>query len=74
MNKTYADKNDINQGDAFALGDVSYDVSGIVEPKLYTNTADIYLPLEELQRISDKEGRVNVLLIKSTDVDAMDAT
>ncbi len=74
VNKAYADKNDISLGDTFTLGDVSYDISGVVEPKLYTNTADIYLPLEELQRISDKEHRVNVLLIKSTDVDSMSAT
>ncbi len=74
MNKTYADKNDISLGDAFTLSDVSYDIVGIVEPKLYTNTADIYLPLEELQRISSKETRVNLLLIKSTDVDSMNAT
>ena len=74
MNKAYADKNNIGLGDTFTLSDVSYDIAGIVEPKLYTNTADIYLPLEELQKISDREGRVNVLLLKSTDVTSIDAT
>ncbi len=74
VNKAYADKNDIGLGGTFALGDAAYEIVGLVEPKLYTNTADIYLPLAELQRISDKEDRVNVLLIKSTDVSSIGAT
>lgn len=73
-NKAYADKKNISLGDTFTLGGISYEITGIVEPKLYTNTADIYLPLRELQKISDKESRVNVLLIKSTDVNSIEAT
>jgi len=74
VNKAYADKNNISLGDTFALNDISYDIIGIVEPKLYTNTADIYLPLEELQKISDKEDRINILLIKSTDINSIETT
>jgi len=74
VNKAYADKNNISLGDTFALNGISYDIIGIVEPKLYTNTADIYLPLEELQKISDKEDRINILLIKSTDINSIEAT
>ena len=74
VNKAYADKNNLSLGDTLSLGGGSYDIAGIVEPKLYTNTADIYLPLKELQKISNKESRVNVLLIKSTDVNSLGAT
>ncbi len=74
VNKAYADKNNLSLGDTLSLGGGSYDIAGIVEPKLYTNTADIYLPLKELQKISDKKSRVNVLLIKSTDVNSLGAT
>ncbi len=74
INKAYADKNNLSLEGTFALSDTSYAVTGIVEPKLYTNKTDIYLPLKELQKISDKERRVNVLLVKSTDVNSIDAT
>ncbi len=73
VNKAYAKKNSISLGDEFSLNDSTYSVIGIVEPKLYTNTADVYLPLAELQKISEKEGRINILLIKSTDVNLIDA-
>ncbi len=74
INKAYAEKNNIKLGDEFSLNDNTYTIIGIVEPKLYTNTADIYLPLTELQKISEKEDRINVLLIKSTDVNSIGAT
>ena len=73
INKTFGDKNNIGVGDSFAINGISYEIIGLVEPKLYTNTADIYLPLKELQKISDKVGRVNVLLVKSADINSLGA-
>ena len=56
VNVSYAQKEEINIGDTLKINDNEYTAVGIVEPKLYTNSADIYLTLEELQRISEREG------------------
>lgn len=74
VNKVYADKNSIKLNDPISLNDNNYKVVGIVEPKLYSNTADIYLTLEELQSISGNSNRINVLLVKATDIDSIDQT
>ena len=73
VSNEYAQKEGISVGDKLTLyqndGTKQYDfiVVGLVEPKLYTNSADIYLTLEELQRISGREDSINVLLVKSAD-------
>jgi len=74
INKAYADKNDIQLNDSFSINDKEYSVVGFVEPLLYTNSADAYLTLSELQSISDKNDRVNILLAEAADIDALDAT
>jgi len=73
VSNDYAQKEGISVGDTFTLyeNDASeaheYTVVGLVEPKLYTNSADIYLTLEELQLISGREDSINLLLVKSAD-------
>lgn len=78
ISNEYAQKEGISVGDKFTLyqndGTEQYDfiVVGLVEPKLYTNSADIYLTLEELQRISEREDKINILLVKSADAYSVD--
>jgi len=67
VNIAYAQKEEINIGDSLVLNENEYTVVGIVEPKLYTSTADIYLTLEELQKISEREDKINIMLVKSAD-------
>ncbi|MDX1765516.1 MAG: FtsX-like permease family protein [Candidatus Saccharimonadales bacterium] len=74
INKAYAEKNELRIGDSISLKDKDYEVVGIVEPKLYSNSADIYLTLEELQSISENPDRINMLLVKATDVDSLGPT
>jgi len=64
---SYASSEEISIGDSLVLNENEYIVVGTVEPKLYTNTADIYLTLEELQRISEREDKINIMLVKSAD-------
>jgi ABC-type antimicrobial peptide transport system permease subunit len=64
---SYASSEEINVGDSLSLSEKEYIVVGTVEPKLYTNTADIYLTLEELQKISEREDKINIILVKSAD-------
>ncbi len=73
-NKSYSDKNNYALGGTIKLGDKDWTLVGIVEPKLYTNTADLYLPLVDLQTIADRDGRINIMLIKATDAQSVDAT
>ena len=48
-------------------------VVGIANPPLGGQTSDIYLPLGELQKLSDREGRVNVLRVRADSADQVDA-
>jgi len=64
---SYASSEEISIGDSLMLNENEYTVVGTVEPKLYTNSADIYLTLEELQRIAERENKINILLVKSAD-------
>ncbi|MEI6237807.1 MAG: FtsX-like permease family protein [Candidatus Saccharibacteria bacterium] len=69
LNKSYASKNNKNVGDEITLASTKYKIVGIVDPKLYTNTTDFYLPLTVLQKVAPKTGRVNIVLIKATSSD-----
>jgi len=64
---SYSSSEEINIGDTLLLNENEYTVVGTVEPTFYTNAADIYLTLEELQKISEREGKINVILVKSAD-------
>lgn len=78
ISNDYAQKEGISVGDKFSLyqnnGTEQFDfiVVGLVEPKLYTNSADVYLQLEELQRLSDRKDNINIMLVKSTDAYSVD--
>lgn len=72
--KSYADKNSLQLNGTIKLGDKTLTLVGIVEPKLYTNTADLYLPLSDLQILSGRDNRINILLIKSTNAQSVDET
>ncbi|MFA6909202.1 MAG: FtsX-like permease family protein [Patescibacteria group bacterium] len=74
VNTSYADKNNIAVGDKLTLAGKELTVVGLVQPKLYSQTADVYLPLKDLQTLSGRENRINVMLIKSTSADAVDET
>lgn len=78
ISNEYAQKEGISVGDKFSLyqnnGTEQYDfiVVGLVEPTLYSNAADIYMQLEELQRISEREDKINIMLVKSADAYSVD--
>lgn len=74
INKAFADKQRKKVGDTVKLNSVEYKVVGIVNPKLYTNTTDYYLPLPELQKIAGKENRINIMLIKSGSASSVEDT
>ncbi|MDD5039874.1 MAG: ABC transporter permease [Patescibacteria group bacterium] len=73
-NKAYADKKSYALGGTIELGGKALTLVGIVEPQLYTNTADLYLPLADLQSMSGKADRINIILVKSTNAQSVEET
>lgn len=74
VSQAYAQKQSIKVGDIRTISGKDLTVIGIVEPKLYTNTADVYVTLPMLQEMSGKTDRVNILLVKSTDAANIEAS
>lgn len=72
VNQSYADKKSIKLSDKVKIGDKEWTVVGMVQPKLYSTTADVYLPLSDLQKLAGRENRINVMLIKSTDAKSVE--
>jgi len=74
INISYAQKNNLKVGDKITINGKELPIVGIVDPKLYTNTADIYVSLADLQTMAGKADRINIILIKATDTKAVDTT
>jgi putative ABC transport system permease protein len=65
----HAEEQGIEIGDQVKLGDHEFEVVGIASPPLGGESSDLYVPLEKLQKISDREGRVNVLNVRAQSSD-----
>lgn len=74
VNLSYAQKKGLKVGDNITFNEKRLKIVGIVDPKFYTNTADIYVPLADLQTMSDRANLINILLVKASDAEAVDAT
>lgn len=61
----YARRKGLTAGSTLALEGTSYDVVGLARPPLGGQSADIYLPLAELQRLAGRPDRVNTLLVRA---------
>lgn len=73
LSKSFADKNGKKVGDTITFNKQNFAVVGIVDPKLYTNTTDYYLPLNVLQKLYGVENRINIVLAKASSADKVDA-
>lgn len=65
----YADQNGIELGDSVDVGGERFEVVGLASAGLGGESSDIYVHLSELQRLSDREGRVNVLRVRAESSD-----
>ena len=66
---TYAEQEGIALGDDVEIGGRSFEVVGITDPPLGGESSDYYVPLKTLQKLSDREGRINVLSVRATSSD-----
>jgi putative ABC transport system permease protein len=67
LNESYARREQIKIGDKVELGGESYNVVGLAKLPLGGQASDLYVRLDELQKLSDREGRINVLQVRATD-------
>ena len=74
INLSYAQKKGLKVGDSLTINGKKLPIVGIVDPKLYTNTADVYVPLADLQTMANKTNRINIILIKAPNAKEVDAT
>jgi ABC-type antimicrobial peptide transport system permease subunit len=62
---SYASKHGLKVGSTFTLNGTTFTVVGIVQPPLGGQTADVYLPLAQLQKLAGEKGLANVALVRA---------
>ena len=62
---TYAAKEKLKVGSALNLNGTAFHVVGLVSPPLGGQTADVYLPLKQLQTLAHQKGAANVILVRA---------
>jgi ABC-type antimicrobial peptide transport system permease subunit len=76
LNVSYARRKGIEVGESISLKSRKFEVVGLASPPLGGQASDIYVKLDQLQRMSDRQGRVNTIYIRadsSDDVAALSA-
>jgi ABC-type antimicrobial peptide transport system permease subunit len=62
---TYASRTKLGVGSTLDLNGTTFRVVGLVRAPLGGQTADVYVPLAQLQKLASLEGRVNVALVRA---------
>ena len=66
VSTTYAAKHSLKVGSLLDLNGTSFKVVGLVNPPLGGQSADVYLPLAQLQTLAHEVGLANVILVRAT--------
>jgi putative ABC transport system permease protein len=66
MSATYAAKHKLKVGSKLDLNGTSFTIVGLVTPQLGGQSADVYLPLKQLQTLASQKGLANVILVRAT--------
>jgi putative ABC transport system permease protein len=61
----YAAKHGLKLGSKLNLNGTSFTVVGLVSPPLGGQSADVYLPLKQLQKLASQSGLANVVLVRA---------
>jgi ABC-type antimicrobial peptide transport system permease subunit len=67
LNVSYARRQDIDVGDRITLKGTKYRVVGLAQSPLGGQASDAYMKLGQLQKASDREGRVNTVQVRADD-------
>ena len=66
VSATYAAKHKLKLGSKLDLNGTSFTIVGLVTPPLGGQSADVYLPLKQLQTLASQKGLANVILVRAT--------
>jgi putative ABC transport system permease protein len=67
VSMTYASRKSLKVGSKLNLNGTRFTVVGLVNPPLGGQGVDVYLPLAQLQKLSDQKNLVNVVLVRADD-------
>jgi ABC-type antimicrobial peptide transport system permease subunit len=73
LSKSYANENDLSVGDTVTVSGKKFEVVGIANPTVGDTASDVYIERRRLQKLSDREGRINVVDVRATSADDVDA-
>ena len=65
LNVSYARRRNVEIGDSITLKGRKFEVVGLASPPLGGQASDIYVKLDQLQRMSGRAGRVNTLYVRA---------
>jgi ABC-type antimicrobial peptide transport system permease subunit len=65
ISTTYAAKHSLKVGSTLDLNGTSFAIVGLVSPPLGGQSADVYLPLKQLQTLANEKGLANVVLVRA---------
>ncbi|MGB8649022.1 MAG: ABC transporter permease [Mycobacteriales bacterium] len=73
VSTAYAGKEGLAVGKTLSVNGKTFTVTGLVNPTLTGNSADVYFSLPTLQQLASKTTRVNEVLVKVKDAGQVDA-
>ena len=69
LNESYARRNSLSVGDTISLGGKTFTVVGLASSPLGGQASDTYVKLGQLQKLSDRAGRVNTVQVRASSTD-----
>ena len=73
VNQSYARSNQLKVGALMKIGGAVYSVIGIVKTPVGGTASDAYIKLAQLQKLSDRAGRVNTVYVRADSASKVDA-
>jgi putative ABC transport system permease protein len=73
LNESYASRENLVVGEDVTLGGKTFTVVGIAETPLGGQSSDVYVKLSQLQKLSDRVGRVNTVYVRAESGDEVAA-
>ena len=67
LNVSYAKRKGLALGDTVTLGGKKFTVVGLAQTPLGGQASDVYIKLTQLQKLSDRVGRVNTVYVRAND-------
>ncbi len=66
LNSSYARRNGLGVGDTITLKKKKFEIVGLSKAPLGGQASDVYVKLDQLQKLAGREGRANVVYVRAT--------